>query len=150
MSHSLACNYIHLIFSTKYRENIIHETIEPALYGYIKGTCENKRSPVLVINGMPDHIHILLKQSKNISISELVREIKQQSSKWMKTHDTGHPDFYWQTGYAAFSVSPQNIDKVFNYILNQKEHHKKESFKEEYIAILKQSKVEFNEKYIWD
>jgi len=149
MSHSLSCNYIHLIFSTKYREQYITPDAEPSLYAYIKGTCENLESPVVAIGGMPDHIHILLRMSKNVSLVTLVKEIKVNSSKWIKQQNN-IPHFYWQIGYGAFSVSPQNTIRVYNYILNQKEHHKQESFQQEYLTILKQSKADFDERYIWD
>ncbi|KGO92139.1 IS200/IS605 family transposase [Flavobacterium subsaxonicum] len=142
MPQSLAYNYIHLVFSTKHREHLILPEIESKLYAYITGICKNSESPALQIGGMPDHIHILFVLSKKISLVKFIEEIKKTSSKWIKSIEGGHPDFYWQDGYGAFSVSPKHIEMVKNYILSQKEHHKEKTFKEEYITFLKQYNVD--------
>lgn len=150
MPHSLAYNYIHLVFSTKYREHTISPEIEQKLYDYIAGICKNLESPALQIGGITDHIHILFILSKNISLVSFVKEIKASSSKWIKTQGLQYNNFYWQGGYGAFSVSPKHIDIVKRYIANQKEHHRKKTFQEEYIAFLKEYKAEYDERYVWD
>ena len=100
--------------------------------------------------GYTDHIHILCMLSKKIALMNLLEEVKSHSSKWMKTKGTELKNFYWQNGYGAFSVNPTEIDKVITYIENQKEHHRKKTFQEEYRAFLKKYKVEYDEKFVWD
>ena len=150
MPQSLAYNYIHLVFSTKYREHTILPEIEPKLYAYIAGICKNLESPALQIGGITDHIHILFVLSKKITLIAFVEEIKKRSSKWIKTQGTQYHNFYWQGGYGAFSVSPKQVDTVKYYIANQKEHHQKKTFQHEYLAFLKEYNVEYDERYVWD
>lgn len=150
MSQSLAYNYIHLVFSTKYREHTILPEIEQKLYDYIAGICKNLESPALQIGGITDHIHILFVLSKKVSLVSFVEEVKKNSSKWIKTQGANYQNFYWQGGYGAFSVSPKKADIVKRYIANQKEHHKKKTFQNEYITFLKQYNVDYDERYVWD
>jgi len=150
MPQSLAYNYIHLIFSTKQRNEWITPDVEPHLYAHIAGICINLDSHVMAIGGMPDHIHILLSLSKKYALVTLVQEIKKVSSQWMKEQPGVRPDFYWQKGYGAFSVSPRHLERVKRYIVNQKRHHNDETFKEEYIGFLKDYKADFDEHYLWD
>jgi REP element-mobilizing transposase RayT len=147
MGQSLVKNYIHIVFSTKYREPLIHEEIENELHKYLGGICNSLNCSVLIVGGYTDHIHIL---SKNISLVELVKKIKSHSSKWIKTRSKNYSNFYWQDGYGAFSVNPSQIEVVKNYIANQKEHHDKKSFKNEFRLFLKKYEVEYDEKYVWD
>jgi len=149
MPQSLAYNYIHLVFSTKYREPLIVPEMETKLYAYMSGICKNYDSPALQIGGMPDHIHILFVLSKKIALVTLVTELKKNSSKWIKEQGN-YPGFYWQGGYGAFSVSPRHVDQIKNYIANQKEHHMDKTFKEEYASILKKYNAEYDERYVWD
>lgn len=150
MGQSLVKNYIHIVFSTKYRRPIIDEEIENELYKYLGGTCNSLDCNVLIVGGYYDHIHILCMLSKNISLVELVKKIKAHSSKWIKTRGEKYSSFYWQDGYGAFSVNPAQIDIVKNYIANQKEHHNKKNFKKEFKLFLKKYEVEYDEKYVWD
>lgn len=150
MSKSLNCNYVHLVFSTKHRMNLITQEIEIPLYKYITGICTNFDCPVIQINGVADHIHILFMLSKNMALAKIVEEIKKNSSKWVKHEFSGYDNFYWQTGYGAFSVSPKHVSIVTNYIRCQKEHHQQTSYKEEFIKFLDTYNVEYNERYIWD
>lgn len=150
MPQSLAYNYIHLVFSTKYREHTILPEIEQKLYDYIAGICKNLESPAIQIGGITDHIHILFVLSKNISLVSFVKEIKTSSSKWIKTQGKQYDNFYWQGGYGAFSVSPKKVDIVKRYIANQKEHHSKQTFQKEYITFLKEYNIEYDERYVWD
>lgn len=150
MPQSLAYNYIHLVFSTKYREDLILYSVEQQLYAHIAGICSRLDSHALAIGGMPDHIHILLSLSKKQALVKLVQEIKKISSLWMKEQPDIQPDFYWQNGYGAFSVSPRHIERVKRYIANQKKHHASATFQEEYIGFLKEYTANYDERYLWD
>ena len=129
MGQSLVKNYIHIVFSTKHRQHLIHERVEEELYAYIGGTCKNLECHPIKIGGYTDHIHILCMLSKKIALMKLLEEVKSHSSKWMKTKGDDLKNFYWQDGYGAFSVNPSEIDRVINYIANQKEHHSKKHFR---------------------
>ncbi|RZK11771.1 MAG: IS200/IS605 family transposase [Flavobacterium sp.] len=150
MPQSLSYNYMHLVFSTKNREPNIHTDIEQKLYEYMAGICKNLESTAIQIGGYTDHIHILFLLSKKITLIKFVEEVKKSSSKWIKTQGTQYSNFYWQGGYGAFSVNPKQVEIVKNYILNQKEHHSKKSFQQEYIAFLKEYNVDYDERYVWD
>ena len=150
MGQSLVKNYIHLVFSTKYREPLINEAIESELYAYLGGICNQLECQPIKIGGFTDHIHILCMLSKKTALMKLVEELKSHSSKWIKTKGENYRNFYWQGGYGAFSVNPAEMDVVVRYIENQKEHHRKKSFQEEYRGFLKKYKVEYDERYVWD
>lgn len=150
MPQSLNKIYIHIVFSTKNREPLISDDIKEDLYKYLGGICKNLECNPLQIGGYNNHIHILCLLSKKITLVKLLEEIKSSSSKWIKTQDTKFSNFYWQSGYGAFSVNPTEIEVVKNYILNQEEHHKVKSFKDEYRAFLKKYEVDYNEDYVWD
>jgi REP element-mobilizing transposase RayT len=151
MPQSLTKLYVHIIFSTKNRFPFFkEETIRQETYRYIgKIIIENDSFP-LIINGAQDHIHILCNLSKNKSLSDLIADIKRSSSKWLKTKGDIYKKFYWQRGYAAFSVSESTKESVTNYIKNQKAHHKHKSFKEEVIEFLEKYKAEYDLQYLWD
>jgi putative transposase len=102
------------------------------------------------VGGYTDHIHVLCMLSKKIALIKLVEEIKSHSSKWRKTKGPDYSDFYWQNGYGAFSVKPDDVDRVATYIANQKEHHSKKSFQDEYKTLLKRYQVEYDERYVWE
>lgn len=150
MSQSLVQNYLHIVFSTKYRQKLIHPPYEEELHNYLGGTCKKLDSPVLQVGGYTDHIHILCMLSKKIALMTLVQKVKANSSRWMKTNDKSLANFYWQDGYGAFSVNPAEVDIVKRYIERQHEHHNKQTFKQEYRGILKKHKVEYDEQYVWD
>ena len=150
MGQSLVKNYLHIVFSTKLRAQIIHPPYNLELYSYLGGICNNLDSQVLKIGGYSDHVHILCMLSKKIALTILLEELKSHSSKWMKTKDISLKNFYWQDGYGAFSVNPTEVDTVKAYIDNQHEHHSKKTFQQEYIAFLKKYKVEYDERYLWD
>jgi putative transposase len=150
MGQSLVQNYVHIVFSTKYREALIKPPFEQELHAYLGGTCKELDCPVLIVGGYTDHVHILCMLSKKIALMTLVQKIKANSSKWMKTKDKSLANFFWQDGYGAFSVNPKEVDVVVNYIKNQHEHHSKKDFKVEYRAILKKYEVEYDEWYVWD
>ncbi len=150
MGQSLVKNYLHIIFSTKNHLTSIKNNYDQELYRYIGGICKNMECYPVKIGGYTDHIHILCLLSKKVTLIKLLEEIKTNSSKWMKARDESLNNFYWQNGYGAFSVNPGEIDKVIAYIVNQHEHHKKITFKDEYRAFLKKYKVEYDEKYVWE
>jgi putative transposase len=150
MGQSLVQNYLHITFSTKYRQPLIYEPFEQRLHAYLGKTCNELQSQVIAVGGFTDHVHILCMLSKNISLAELVKKVKGSSSKWIKTLDVKLKQFYWQDGYGAFSVNPRDIAKVVNYINNQQEHHTKKSFKDEYLALLLKNEVDYDERYVWD
>ena len=150
MGQSLVKNYIHIIFSTKYRIPLILDSIQTELYSYIGGICKQLDCYPIKIGGFIDHVHILCMLSKKVPLVKLLEEITAHSSKWIKTKDDTFSKFYWQNGYGAFSVNPDEIDKVIAYIENQKEHHSKKTFQDEYRVFLKKYNVEFDEKYVWD
>lgn len=150
MSQSLSQVYIHIIFSTKYREPNIDEGIENELHSYIGGTCKELECEPIKVGGYCDHIHIICKLSRKIALMKLLEEVKKNSSKWIKTKHEKYSNFYWQDGYAAFSVNPQDVDKVVDYIARQKEHHIKKSFQDECRLFFKKYKVDYDERYVWD
>jgi REP element-mobilizing transposase RayT len=151
MSQSLTKIYVHIIFSTKNRHPFLKDNeIREELFKYIAKILIEKQSFPLIVNGVEDHIHILCNLSKNISLAELVAAIKRSSSLWIKTKSHDYSKFYWQTGYAAFSVSDSVKEVTQNYISNQVEHHKKRTFKEELIDFFQKYDIEYDEKYIWE
>ena len=150
MGQSLVKNYVHIIFSTKHREPLILPQIEDELYKYLGGICKQMECTSIRIGGYLDHVHILCMLSKKIALMKLLEEMKSHSSKWMKTKGIMFKNFYWQNGYGAFSVNPAQVDWVIAYIENQKEHHKKKTFQNEYKAFLTRYQVEYDERYIWD
>jgi putative transposase len=150
MGQSLVKNYLHIIFSTKNRQPFILPEFEDPLFQYLGGVCRNLDSPALMVGGYVDHIHILCLLSKKLTLVSMLENLKTESSKWMKLQSPTLKNFYWQDGYGAFSVNPYQVDIVLNYILNQKEHHKKRTFKDEYRKFLRKYKVEYDERYVWD
>lgn len=150
MSQSLVKNYIHIVFSTKYRQPLIQSQYEQELHNYLGGICKNMECQPIIIGGYYDHIHILCMLSKKIALMTLLEQVKKSSSKWFKTKDKSLENFYWQDGYGAFSVNPGEVDKVISYISLQHEHHDKINFQDEYRAILKRYKVDYDERFVWD
>ena len=141
---------MHIVFSTKYRQALISEEIEPELYAYIGGICNKLSCQVIKIGGCADIIHILCLLSKKIDLMKLLEEVKSHSSKWIQTKGEEFENFYWQYGYGAFSVNPSEIDVVVSYIANHKIHHSKRGFQDEFRLFLKKYKVEYDEKFVQD
>ncbi|MEZ4912255.1 MAG: IS200/IS605 family transposase [Saprospiraceae bacterium] len=142
--------YIQLVFAVRGRENLIHSEWEEELYKYISGIVRNKEQKLIAINGMPDHIHILIGMRPNCCLSDLVREIKKSSNQFINEKKLSNFKFQWQEGYGAFSYSRSSLDNVINYISHQKEHHKKQSFKEEYTSFLNKFQIEFKDEYLFE
>ena len=150
MPQSLFKMLAHIVFSTKNRADFITPEIENGLFGYIHGIVENNNAKLIIANGTANHIHLLVSLPKKIDLPELIGDIKRDSSVWIKEQDSGFDNFYWQKGYGAFSVGQSQVETVVNYIKNQKEHHEKQDFQEEYRSFLRQCEIEFDEKYVWD
>ena len=141
--------YIQVVFAVQHRESMIHSTWEEELYKYISGIVRNKGQKLLAINGMPDHIHIFIGMKPSCCLSDLVREVKKSSSEFIKEKRFTKFKFNWQEGYGAFSYGHSQIDTVAKYVMNQKEHHKKQTFKEEYLSFLKKFEIEFKDEYLF-
>ena len=150
MPQSLACIYIHLIFSTKSRVPVLHDGVRDSLHRYLAVILKESRCQVTLINSVEDHVHILFQLGRTASISEVVEEVKKHSSRWLKPRDVVLAQFAWQAGYGAFSVSQKDLPSVVRYIADQEEHHRKATFQEEFLAILVEHNVEYDERYVWD
>jgi REP element-mobilizing transposase RayT len=142
--------YIQIVFAVKGRENLIAKPWREELFKYIAGIIKGKGHKPIIVNGVADHIHIFIGLKPSMLISDLVRDIKNNSSNFINENKFIKGKFRWQEGYGVFSYSHSQIDNVYQYILNQEEHHRKRSFKEEYIDFLKKNEIEFDEKYLFE
>jgi putative transposase len=142
--------YIQIVFAVKNRQSLIAYSWEEELYKYITGVVQNKGQKMLAINGMPDHIHILIGMKPSCCLSDLVREIKKASNCFVKDKEFTKYKFEWQEGFGAFSYNHSALDNIIGYINNQKEHHKKRSFKEEYVGFLEKFNIEFKNEYLFE
>jgi REP element-mobilizing transposase RayT len=151
MPQSLSHLYVHLVFSTKSHKRWIDDIIAPELYAYIaKVLFDECSSPAKIIGGIEDHIHILFNLSRTETLAHVVEMVKKRSSKWIKTKGDKYRDFQWQTGYGVFSVSQSAVPAVTKYIADQKKHHTKRNFKEEFLGMLNKHEIDYDEKYLWD
>jgi REP element-mobilizing transposase RayT len=151
MSQSLTQIYLHLVFSTKNREPFFRDSaLRAATHAYLGGVCRNLDSPSLIVGGIEDHVHLLCRLSKTLSVAELIRELKRDSSKWLKEQGAALSSFYWQAGYGAFSLSPSHVEPVRRYIATQEEHHRRETFRDEFRRLLRKYGVDYDERYVWD
>ena len=151
MAQSLSQLYLHLVFSTKNHAPFLREQVLRAnTHAYLAGTCRKLYCPSLVVGGIADHVHILYRLAKDVSVSVFIRELKRSSSQWVKTEDERLSDFHWQNGYGAFSVSPGHVDGLRKYIVGQEEHHRQESYQEEFRRLLKKYGIAYEEQYVWD
>jgi REP element-mobilizing transposase RayT len=142
--------YSHIIFSTKDREPYIARENMPRLFEYIGGILRAARSVLVAAGGMPDHVHLLVSLGKEASVAETVRLIKSNSSKWIHEAWSNFVAFAWQAGYGAFSVSWPDIPDLERYIARQEEHHRHQTYQDEFRVILKAHDVEYDERYLWD
>ncbi|MFO0790281.1 MAG: IS200/IS605 family transposase [Pirellulales bacterium] len=151
MPQSLAQLYIHIVFSTKNRQPFLRDDeFRDRTHAYLKGICDNQDSPTLRVGGVADHVHILCRLSKTLDIATLIRELKRDSSKWIKQENPRLADFHWQQGYGAFSVSPSHVEALVEYIATQVEHHRQETFQDEFRRLCKKYGIEIDERYVWD
>jgi putative transposase len=140
----------HVVYSTKYRQNSIVPEWEDEMYGYIGGIVREEKGILLKIGGMPDHVHLLAKFPPTIAVSDMLRLIKTNSSKWVNERPDVKSKFEWQSGYGAFSVSESQVPIVSKYIANQKEHHKNKSFEDEYLETLKRHGIQYDLRYVFE
>jgi len=141
--------YIQVVFAVKGRENLINKAWKDELHKYIAGIIRGKEQKSIIVNGMADHIHAFIGLKPSLAVSDLVREIKNNSTNFINDNRLEAGKFSWQEGYGAFSYGQSQIEQVYNYILNQEEHHKKSTFREEYIGLLKKFEIEYDEKYLF-
>jgi putative transposase len=142
--------YIHVVFAVKGRENLISKTWKEELYKYITGIVINEKQKLIAINGMPDHIHILIGIKPTIALSDLIRDIKANSSRFINEKRWVTGKFEWQLGFGAFTYSHSQLDTIAAYIKNQEQHHTKKTFKEEYIEFLKLFAIDFKNEFIFE
>ena len=142
--------YIQVVFAVKYREAVIDNEWKSILFGVIGNLINETGSKTVIVNGVEDHVHCFLGLKPTVSISELMKTVKAKSSKYINDHNLTKSRFEWQEGYGAFSYSHSQIDAVYKYILNQEEHHKKQTFREEYLEFLDKFQVSFDERYIFE
>jgi len=150
MPQSLARLHIHLIFSTKHRRPLLDDDVREPLHAYMAAVLRNVGCPAELINSVEDHVHILFQLCRTMTVSQAVEEVKTASSRWIKTQGPRFGDFAWQAGYAALAVSQSNVETVRAYVAQQREHHGRGTFQEEYRAFLQKHQVEFDERYVWD
>jgi putative transposase len=142
--------YVHLVFSVKGRQSLIQDAWKDRLYKYICGIASGKGQKVFAIGGVADHIHLLVSMKPSISVSELVRDLKSNSSKWLNEQGLFKGKFEWQNGFGAFTCGHTQLNSIIAYVNNQEIHHKKETFKEEYLKLLKEFEIEFKEQFLFD
>ena len=150
MSGTFSQIYIQVVFAVKNREALIESAWEEELFKYITGIVQNKGQKLLTIHGTHNHIHILIGMKPSCCLSDLVREIKKASTNLINSRKMTKFKFQWQDGYGAFSYSHSSLDKVISYIKNQKEHHRRKSFKEEYNEFLKKYEIDFKDEYLFE
>jgi REP element-mobilizing transposase RayT len=149
MANTYTQLHIQFVFAVKYRLALTQPAWKDRLYQYITGIIQNNEHKMLQINGMPDHIHILIGMRPSQSISSLMQNVKTESSKWIKENSFCFSPFAWQEGYGAFSYSKSHVPDVIRYIQNQEAHHKKETFSDEYIKMLKAFEIDYDKQYIF-
>lgn len=151
MPQSLVQIYAHIVFSTKNREPFLQDpTFRERTHGYLTGICHGQECPSIQIGGVADHVHILCRLSKNLDVASLIRELKRDSSKWIKENNTDLHHFYWQSGYGVFSVSPAHAPGLTEYIQHQEQHHNQETYQDEVRRLCKKYDMILDERYAWD
>ena len=150
MAHNYTSLYYHLIFSTKKREPWLRREYRDQVWAYMGGIARKNKMSALMIGGMPDHAHVLLRAKPTFSVSRILQLIKGGSSLWIHETFPKLKQFAWQDGYGAFSVSKSKIPSLIKYIQNQEEHHKRKTFQDEVLELLKLHDIEYDERYIWD
>lgn len=150
MANTYTQLYVHVVFSVKGRSCQISTDWKEELYRYISGIIKYRNQKLMIIGGMKDHIHILIGFHPACVLSDLVRDKKSNSSKWVNENRLATGRFEWQTGYGAFTIGQSQVDKIINYIKNQEAHHSKRTFRDEYLDFLKAYKVEYNLEYVFD
>ena len=150
MANTYSQVYLHFVFTVKGKQNLLLPKHNDELQKYITGIVQNRKQKLLAINNVSDHMHLFVGFGTTITMADFMEEVKAISSKFINTKGWIRGRFEWQRGYGVFSYSRSQIDDVIKYIMNQQEHHKKQSFKEEYIDLLKKFEIEYDEKYLFD
>ena len=149
MAHTFTNLLTHIVFSTKGRAPYLEEEVQPRLFAYLGGIVQQLKGQPIQINGTADHVHLLVALPPALSVSELLRVVKANSSRWVHEQWPSRRSFAWQEGYGAFSVSPSNAGRVLDYIRNQQAHHRKVTFQEEFLTFLKKHDIAYDERYLW-
>jgi putative transposase len=149
MANTYTQIHIHIVFAVKWRLGLIQKEWKDELYRYITGVIQNQKHKLLAINGMPDHVHILIGMRPSQSLSELVQDIKGCSSKWINERGFVKGRFEWQEGFGAFSLGKSDVGNVTSYIQNQEKHHRKVSFREEFHEFLDEMSIEYDDRYVF-
>jgi len=149
MANTYSQVYLHCVFAVKYRDAIIRKEWRPTLLGVIDNLINETGCKTIIVNGVEDHVHCFVGLKPIVSISELMKAVKAKSSKYINDHQLSKRRFEWQEGYGVFSYSHSQIDEVYRYISNQELHHKKQTFREEYLAFLEKFEVPYDERYIF-
>ncbi len=142
--------YLHFVFSPLHHQSLLLEEYQTEIFSYISGIITNRKNKSIIINGMPDHIHILIGWNPSDHVPDLVACIKRESSKFINSKNWFRGKYYWQEGYGVFSYSRSQINRIYKYIADQKEHHKMRSFKDEYTGLLKKYEITYDEKYLFN
>jgi len=142
--------YIQAVFAVKGRENLLQKTWRDEVFKYMAGIIKAKNQKPIIVNGVADHVHLLIGLKPVVALSDLIREIKNNTTNFINEKKFVKGKFSWQEGYGAFSYSHSQLDNVYKYIFNQEEHHKKKTFKEEYIEFLQKFKIQHDEKYLFE
>ena len=150
MAHTFTHLLTHIVFSTKDRAPLLDAELKSRLFPYLGGIIRAHDGKALIINGPTDHVHILASLAAKHSLSDLMRELKADSSGWVHKNVPNQNAFAWQIGYGAFSVSHSNLAEVEKYIANQEEHHRKISFQEEFVTFLKKHEIQYDERFLWE
>jgi putative transposase len=150
MPQSLSKVTLHIIFSTKNREPWLDRDVRPRMHAYLATICRDLGAELVRVGGVADHVHIVTTLPRTLSQAELIEQAKKTSSKWIKTLNPRYRGFFWQRGYSAFSVSSSQLDAVLQYIEAQQAHHRRRTFQEEYLELLRKHDVDFDERYLWD
>ncbi len=150
MPQSFACLHYHLVFSTRHREPWLTADLRPRLFDYLGGVLRAHDGCLVAAGGVEDHVHLLARLGREMAVAEALQLLKANSSKWVHETGAGPPAFGWQTGYAAFTVSLSQMDAVKSYLARQEEHHRTQTFQDEFRALLRRHGMDFDEKYLWD
>jgi REP element-mobilizing transposase RayT len=142
--------YVQAVFAVRGRENLISPTWAEQLYSYMGSIIKAKKQKPIIINGMPDHVHVFFGLRPGMNVSDLVRDVKSSSTNYINENRLVKGKFFWQEGFGAFSYSHSHIDRVYQYIKNQQEHHRKKSFREEYKELLNRFQIEHDDRYLFD
>ena len=142
--------YLQIVFAVKYRENLLHKSWRDEVFKYMSGIIAKKGHKPIIVNGVADHVHVFVGLNPSTSISDLVRDLKSNSSRFINEHNYLHCKFSWQNGFGVFSYSHSQLDVVYNYINNQEQHHKKTNFRDEYLEFLRKFEIDYDDRYLFD